>query len=124
MAELVRITRAQLDEVREMLLVKQNYLCALCRQPFNSRDWAVVDHDHYTGLIRGVIHNSCNGAEGNLIVKANLCHKGVKPYPFLISLGEYLRLHTETPQTRMIHPLHHMPNEREGVPPAQRRWRK
>lgn len=47
---------------------EQNNLCALCAKPFGeSRPLdPVIDHDHYTGLIRGILHRSCNLAIGIL----------------------------------------------------------
>jgi hypothetical protein len=52
-----------------------------------------------------VLHNSCNGAEGRVKTKANLGHKGVSAYDYLIGLGRYLELH-KTPQVNLIHPTH------------------
>ncbi len=35
--------------------------CIICDQPFIAeKEDKVVDHDHFTGLIRGVAHNECN----------------------------------------------------------------
>ena len=50
---------------------KQDGLCAVCKKPIslqvmgNKSDY-VVDHCHESGLIRGVLHRSCNAALGKL----------------------------------------------------------
>ena len=51
---------------------KQNGLCALCGKPPTSGRWKklVVDHDHQSGKIRGLLCNPCNvglGALGDTI---------------------------------------------------------
>lgn len=54
-----RLTRKQYDE----LLMSQRGLCAICgsRLPAsNGKTRFCVDHDHYTGKIRGLLCNSCN----------------------------------------------------------------
>ncbi|MFP3257194.1 MAG: endonuclease domain-containing protein [Candidatus Nanopusillus acidilobi] len=43
----------------------QDYKCALCGGPLyyqrvNAPTMPVVDHDHKTGRIRGIIHSKCN----------------------------------------------------------------
>lgn len=48
-----RLTSAE----REMLLVRQNYACAVCGR--DSRR-LVVDHDHATGQVRGLLCHHCN----------------------------------------------------------------
>lgn len=47
----------------------QNGLCPLCGLEIDTgiKGEAVVDHDHATGEIRGVLHRSCNGAEGKVL---------------------------------------------------------
>ena len=70
-----------------------------------ARDGPVLDHDHTTGALRGVLHRSCNGAEGKVKTKAHLGHKGVKPEDYVIGLGQYLEKHKK-PQTQLIHPSH------------------
>lgn len=53
------------------LKTKQNGLCLVCKKPIslqvmgNKSDY-VVDHCHETGVIRGVLHRSCNASLGKL----------------------------------------------------------
>lgn len=44
------------------LLNVQNHRCALCGEPFEreTQRAPAVDHDHSTGLIRGIVHFRCN----------------------------------------------------------------
>ena len=56
------------------LLEQQGGVCAICGLPvdYQSKTDMVVDHDHITGEIRGVLHRTCNTAEGkirNLVVR-------------------------------------------------------
>ena len=46
--------------------------CPICERPMKSietSNW-VVDHDHKTGLIRGIMCRNCNGLEGKI---HNIC---------------------------------------------------
>ena len=61
---------------RKYGLTKQDYIerwlrqdgnCALCFEPLlRSRDKPVIDHDHETGKVRGILHGTCNGGLGKL----------------------------------------------------------
>jgi len=50
------------------LLQAQHGLCAICNLPIDyvSKTDMVVDHDHNTGEIRGVLHRTCNTGEGKV----------------------------------------------------------
>lgn len=39
---------------------EQRNRCAICKQPPTKKNPLVPDHDHVTGLKRGLIHQSCN----------------------------------------------------------------
>ena len=108
-----QIGTKHLESVRKQLVAKQGNVCAICGCRFTRTDGPVVDHDHETGVIRGVIHRSCNMAEGKLKVKANRGHKGVKAYDLLIGLGMYLEKHKKA-QTQLIHPSF-MTNEQKRL---------
>ena len=101
----LQLKASDISVLRTKLAARQDHKCAICHRPFTARDRPVLDHDHDTGYIRGVLHASCNGAEGKIKVKALRSHKGVPAIQFLIGLGEYLATHA-TPQLDIIHPSH------------------
>jgi len=45
----------------EGLVEKQEGKCAICGRP-----WEVVDHDHATGIVRGLLCQRCNKGIGAL----------------------------------------------------------
>jgi hypothetical protein len=49
----------------ERLLAEQGNICALCEKPPIKGSRLVPDHDHETGVIRGLIHSRCNLLLGN-----------------------------------------------------------
>jgi len=52
-------------EVFEHMYKEQEGICLICHEPF-SFDKLVVDHDHETGKVRGLLCISCNRAIGFL----------------------------------------------------------
>ena len=53
------------DEIYEQMLESQGNACACCRSPFGeSRPH--IDHDHETGLVRGLLCRGCNVGIGAL----------------------------------------------------------
>lgn len=65
----IKVSRGGLKAHALGLLQKQKGLCAVCQKPIDittqgrSSDY-VVDHCHVTGVIRGVLHRSCNSCLG------------------------------------------------------------
>jgi len=47
----------------ERLLAQQGGVCAICGLPPNGKT-LVVDHCHVSGVVRGLLHDWCNGALG------------------------------------------------------------
>jgi hypothetical protein len=78
-------------EAYSSMLVKQNGLCAICGTPNgsersnnNGRKVLAVDHDHKTGVVRGLLCSLCNQALGLLLEDPELFRKA----------AEYLELHS------------------------------
>jgi len=99
------------------LKVKQGGLCALCGLPISiaktegrNSDY-VADHDHTTGEIRGVLHRSCNAAEGKVANAAGRWGAKSMQYdqivPWLKALVGYL----ESAGAGVIYPTHQTPEE-------------
>jgi hypothetical protein len=62
------------------LLSKQNYKCALCEtsNPGGNTNVFVVDHNHITGKIRGLLCNHCNTGLGKLRDSSTLLLKAAQ----------------------------------------------
>lgn len=51
------------DQYEEML-ISQNWMCAICRRPEKSGKRMSVDHDHASGVVRGLLCAACNRGLG------------------------------------------------------------
>lgn len=102
------------------LQTKQGGKCLLCGKPIsleikgNKSDY-VVDHDHETGEIRGVLHRSCNAAEGKVVNAAGSWGCKSKKYadviPYLKAMVAYLESSQEN-GTGLMYPDHKTPEQR------------
>jgi len=58
----------------EQMVKDQDNKCALCYEDFSTEPRKpVVDHDHETGAVRGILHVKCNTAIGMLRDDAQKC---------------------------------------------------
>lgn len=59
---------AEVAVVRTRLLAKQDFKCAICGCSLKRkvRGGPVLDHDHITGTVRGVLCRVCNTGEGKV----------------------------------------------------------
>lgn len=101
------------------LVTKQNRNCAVCGKPIDMtltgvKADMVVDHCHETGLVRGVLHKSCNSAEGKVVNAAGRWGAKSTQYadviPFLENLLGYLKESYENP-TGVIYPDYKTPEQ-------------
>lgn len=101
----MKIKQTEIKIIREQLIATQNGLCAICKQPFGLMPLdPVLDHNHATGAIRGVLHRCCNSVLGKL-------ENGAKRYglrdiiSFISGTASYLLTHRNN-MTGLIHPSH------------------
>lgn len=52
-------------EEYELLFDKQGRVCAICKLPKENKRNYHVDHDHKTGIVRGILCHHCNLMLGN-----------------------------------------------------------
>jgi len=98
-------------------LKEQNNLCPLCGKyiDLKIKGEGVIDHDHVTGEIRGVLHRSCNAAEGKISNAA--ARWGAKSstrqavLEYLTSVVAYL----SAPGTGYMYPMHKTEDEKRDV---------
>ena len=72
-----QLTQSKIKDLREEILKKQNFKCAICGKEISNLDGVSLDHQHRisksqeigddgAGLIRGVLCRDCNTYEGKI----------------------------------------------------------
>lgn len=107
-----RLTNSMVAIVRTKLLAAQQGLCAICGISITAEGKTpTLDHDHNTGVCRGVLCNNCNGLEGKINNIANRAKRERSTLEWLESLVQYLKFHS-APRTAYLHPTHKSAEEK------------
>lgn len=95
----------------------QDGKCPLCGLEIDMRikGEGVVDHDHDTGEIRGVLHRSCNAAEGKISNAASRWGCKSSDYSDIIGYLERLVAYLKQPGTGMMYAMHKTPEEKRDL---------
>lgn len=103
----------------------QNGVCPLCHLPIDMKikGEGVIDHDHDTGRIRGVLHRSCNSAEGKVSNAAARWGAKSSAYHDIIKFLEATVAYLKMEPTCMIYPTHKTPEEKAEAAKQKRRVR-
>lgn len=98
-------------------LKAQNGLCAICQTPIDLtiKGEGVVDHDHDTGEIRGVLHRSCNAAEGKIANAAGAWGAKSMKYRDIIAFLAKTLAYLQRPGTGFMYPMHKTPDEKKSA---------
>jgi hypothetical protein len=107
-----QIKTKDIAQVRSDLLIQQCGLCGLCGEAIEPGR-AVLDHDHVSGHIRGVLHRGCNALEGQIVnaLPRNL----ITPERLAEIFRRWAQYHQDLKP--MLHPRHRSP----GSKPKKRR---
>lgn len=106
-----RLKTSEIPLVKRAILEKrQNFKCVICEVPLTVLS-GCLDHDHATGLVRGVLCRNCNGIEGKI---KNLVTRGRRGDPHVMYLGRLLRywMTHQKDQTGLLHPTYLDDNEK------------
>jgi len=104
-----KLSRAMMPAWKiKQLKIVQGGLCAICLKPVDLSipKEGVVDHNHDTGEIRGVLHRSCNSGEGKVANAAGSWGAKSHAYPDIIDWLKKLLAYYERPGCAMIYPTH------------------
>lgn len=105
----MKLPYSQVKPLREQLLIQQSGHCALCREPVI--DDAVLDHDHDTGLIRGVLHRGCNAMLGK--IENNMPRNRIDLQRLSILAENLIKYLTADAKSEFLHPTYKTPEERK-----------
>lgn len=103
-----RIKPKDIKPLRDQWLKDQSHLCLLCQELIKPGE-EVLDHDHKSGYLRGVLHRGCNayiGALENNQKRNRITESRLKM--ILKNFESYIQAHK--PQ---IHPSHRTPEEKK-----------
>ena len=122
---LMRIKTKDIPALRDSIANTQQGLCRLCRTPLASTSRPCLDHDHKTGLIRGVLCLNCNGIEGKIHNLARRAKRGPENSvrDFLVSVIEYWDFFLINPR-KEIHPTHKTDEEKRVLRNKKARLRR
>lgn len=73
----------------------------------------MIDHDHDTGRIRGLLHRSCNAAEGKISNAAARWGAKSASYVDIIPYLKNLVAYLEKPPKNLIYPMHKTADEKK-----------
>ncbi len=115
---LVKVPRTAMRSwAHRQLKIEQNGLCPLCGKPIDLtiKGEGVIDHDHDTGEIRGVLHRSCNAAEGKISNAAARWGAKSSHYMDIIVYLESVVAYLKKPGTGRMYPMHKTPDEKKDA---------
>lgn len=114
---LVKLARSGMRSHAHRLLKEQGGLCPLCSKSIDLtiKGEGVIDHDHDTGRIRGLLHRSCNAAEGKISNAAARWGAKSSNYADIIPYLENVVRYLKKPASTMVYPMHKTPDERRDA---------
>lgn len=101
----MKLKYREVKELRTQQLERQDNSCALCGQFI--LDDAVLDHDHKTGVIRGVLHRGCNALLGK--IENNMPRNRVDMGRLAQIANNLIRYLTADPVSEYLHPTYKEP---------------
>lgn len=110
-----KLTKSQADQLRVQLIKAQGNRCAICEANLDHVGGRpCLDHDHETGLIRGVLCSNCNGIEGQIRNLANRAKRFNSIPEWVKSLMDYWEWHKNNP-SKFIYPLHKTKEQKADI---------
>lgn len=121
--QLIKIARTSQRAITLLLWKKQGGLCPLCGKEIDIKipREGVMDHDHDSGEVRGILHRSCNAAEGKVANAAGQWGAKATDYPSIIRWLEAMLVYLKAPGTGYMYPTHKTAEEKHAASLYKRR---
>lgn len=121
--KLIKIARTSQRAITLLLWKKQGGLCPLCGKEIDIKipREGVMDHDHDSGEVRGILHRSCNAAEGKVANAAGQWGAKATDYPSIIRWLEAMLVYLKAPGTGYMYPTHKTAEEKHAASLYKRR---
>lgn len=112
-----KLARSNMRSYAHKMLKEQGGQCPLCFLPIDLtiKGEGVIDHDHDTGRIRGLLHRSCNAAEGKIANAAARWGCKSSDYKAIVAYLERMVQYLQTPARPLIYPMHKTPDEKKDA---------
>lgn len=103
-----KLPRSTMPSWKVGQLRKQCGLCPLCKKEIDLKikGEGVVDHDHDSGEVRGILHRSCNAAEGKVANAAGRWGAGGMSYSLIVPWLENMLEYLKSPGTGLMYHTH------------------
>lgn len=120
------MTRGQLRPITIKILNEQGGLCLVCKRPIdiNNRGEAVLDHCHQTGLVRGVLHRSCNSSLGKMDNAIGRWAAKSMQYDAILPILENIVEYYKMPKHEILYHSHKSEDDKRAVRAARERARR
>ena len=105
----MRLKTSEIRDYRLKTLTEQGHNCALCNEVIAPTE-AVLDHDHKSGYVRGVLHRGCNSLLGK--IENSLTMNRISPER-LKNILDNLQFYTNQHHA-VLHPTHRTPEEKKA----------
>lgn len=103
-----KLARSMMLSWKARQVKAQGGLCPLCELPIDLKikGEGAIDHDHDSGEIRGVLHRSCNAAEGKVANAAGRWGAKSMDYAVLVPWLKRLIAYLEQPGLGLVYHTH------------------
>lgn len=119
---LVKLSVSQVSPLKRRLASEEG-ACPLCAKDFSTLEPKniVLDHDHITGRVRGVLCRGCNGAEGKVGNAVGRWGGTGMSYANIIAWLENMLAYLKRQPLHYIYPTHLTEEEKKAAQAKKRR---
>ncbi len=114
-----------IQQIKDKIRLEQDDVCPLCETSFSIMEPnnICLDHDHETGLVRGVLCRNCNSMEGKISNCIRRARRALSSAKWFYNLVRYWTItHASNPaREQIMHPTHKTKDQKRELRNARAR---